>query len=75
MNELHYNNVVTWGIHIFRLCDSLAHWFPDVIKTTYAFVGGLGTNPKIPFFGSKPTKVMERNAINFIEAGTGFRWK
>jgi hypothetical protein len=38
-------------------------------------VGGVGTNPKIPFFGSKPTKSMERANVEFIEAGTGFRWK
>lgn len=75
MNELDYNNVVTWGIHVFRLCDSLAHWLPDVIKTVEVFLGGLGTNPKIPFFGSKPTKAMEKHSVDFIEAGTGFRWK
>ncbi len=38
-------------------------------------MGGVGTNPKIPFFGSKPTKSMERANVEFIEAGTGFRWK
>ena len=33
MNSVEYNNVVKWGIHIFRLCDSLKHWIPDVLKT------------------------------------------
>lgn len=75
MNEIDYNNVVTWGIHVFRLCDSLSHWFPDVLKTLQAFVGGLGLNPKIPFFGSRPTKSMVKANLDFIEAGTGFRWK
>jgi hypothetical protein len=75
MNEVDYNNVVTWGIHVFRLCDSIVHWFPDVLKTLEVFVGGLGLNPKLPFFGSKPTKLMEKLSVDFIEAGTGYRWK
>lgn len=66
MNEVDYNNVVTWGIHVFRLCDTIAHWLPDVLQTMEAFVGGLGTNPKIPFFGSRPTKKMERLSVEFI---------
>ena len=75
MNEIQYKNVVTWGIHIFRLCDSTAHWIPNVFKTAEVFVGGLGVNPKIPFFGSKPPKYQQELNIDFIEAGTGFRWK
>ena len=39
------------------------------------FVGGLGTNPKIPFFGSKPPKHMQQLNVDFIEAGTNYRWK
>lgn len=75
MNENEYNNVITWGIHIFRLCDTIAHWAPDLIKTVEAFVGGIGTNPKIPFFGSKPPMYQQRINVDFIEAGTNFRWK
>lgn len=75
MNSIEYSNVVTWGIHVFRLCDSLKHWIPDVLKTVEVFLGGLGTNPKIPFFGAKPPKYQQKLNIDFIEAGTGFRWK
>ena len=56
MNEVQYKNVITWGIHIARLCDSTAHWIPNILKTIQVFAGGLGTNPRIPFFGSKPPK-------------------
>ena len=75
MNEAHYNNVITWGIHIFRTCDSIKHWIPDVFKTLEIFVGGLGTNPKIPFFGAKPPQYQQKLNVDFIEAGTDFRWK
>ena len=75
MNENQYNSVVTWGIHVFRMCDSVDHWIPDVFKTLEIFVGGIGTNPKIPFFGSKPPKYQQKLNVDFIEAGTNFRWK
>ncbi len=39
------------------------------------FLGGVGSNPKIPFFGAKPPKYQQRLNVDFIEAGTGFRWK
>lgn len=66
MSEVEYKNIKTWGIHVFRLCDSLVHWFPNMLKTAEVFVGGLGTNPKIPFFGSKPPKYMEKLNVDFI---------
>ena len=75
LDEVQLQNILTWGIHIFRLCDSVAHWLPDLLDTVGVFVGGLGVNPKIPFFGSKPPKYQQKLNIDFIEAGTGFRWK
>lgn len=66
---------MTWGIHVFRLCDTVAHWLPDLLDTIGVFVGGLGVNPKIPFFGSKPPKYQQKLNVDFIEAGTGYRWK
>jgi hypothetical protein len=59
LNEVEIGNVLTWGIHFFRLCDEVRHWFPDLIKTVEVFLGGLGTNPKIPFFGSRPPRYMQ----------------
>ena len=75
MNDVQYQSILTWAIHIFRLCDSTAHWIPDIFKTAQVFVGGLGKNPKVPFFGSRPPKYMEKLAVDFIEAGTNYRWK
>jgi len=75
LNEVEINNVLTWGIHIFRLCDEVKHWLPNLIKTVEIFVGGLGLNPKIPFFGSKTPHYQQELNVKFIEAGTGYRWK
>jgi hypothetical protein len=46
-----------------------------VLKTVEVFLGGVGTNPKIPFFGGKPPKYQQKLNVDFIEAGTGFRWQ
>lgn len=75
LNEVEINNVRTWGIHIFRLCDEVKHWLPNLIKTVEIFLGGLGLNPKIPFFGSRTPHYQQELNIEFIEAGTGYRWK
>jgi hypothetical protein len=39
----------------------------SVMKTAILFLGGFGSNPKIPIFGSKVPRYMERANINFIE--------
>jgi hypothetical protein len=44
----------TFGLHFYRQCDSVQHLMPDLYMTLLLFIGGLGTNPNIPFLGSKP---------------------
>jgi len=34
------------------MCDSLENLVADVLLTAEMFIGGFGTNPDIPFFGS-----------------------
>lgn len=33
INDIQMNNIVYYGVHIFRTCDSTKNWFPDFIKT------------------------------------------
>ncbi len=47
--------IKNFGLHIYRTCDSVANILPDLFYTIALFFGGFGTNPDIPFFGSKPT--------------------
>lgn len=44
-----------YGLHVFRTCDQYANVLPDLFMTLALFIGGLGSNPDIPFFGSHPT--------------------
>lgn len=43
------------GLMIFHGCDSVLNFYPDILKTTFLFTGGLGLDPNIPFWGSKVT--------------------
>lgn len=44
-----------YGLHVYRACDEWANVMPDVMMTAALFLGGLGSNPDIPVFGSHPT--------------------
>lgn len=63
------------GIFIFRFCDKVINILPDFFKTLWLFVGGLGLDPKIPFFGSDPTEFQIKENIRFIKEATGYEWK
>lgn len=41
------------GVRILLSCDSTFNWLKDIWMTLKLFVGGMGTNPNIPIFGSK----------------------
>jgi hypothetical protein len=67
--------IQTAGIHFFRVCDKTTNFLPDLLKTIWLFLGGLGLNPHIPFIGSKPTKFQTEQNIKFIYEGTGYQWQ
>lgn len=52
LNELDWKDINFNGIRIFKMCDSFRNTFKDVVITAEMFLGGFGTNPEIPFFGS-----------------------
>ena len=50
-----WRSIGSFGIHILKICDKLSNLVPDLLMTVGLYLGGLGSNPKIPFFGSHPT--------------------
>jgi len=63
------------GVSLFRVCDKSIHFIPDMFKTLWLFIGGLGLNPNIPFFGSKPTPFMEAQNVKFIGEAMNYTWQ
>lgn len=62
------------GLQIFRMCGSLSNFLPNFIISVSLFVGGLGTNPEIPFFGSHVPMYMQKLNAEFIKHATGYQW-
>lgn len=63
------------GVTFMRFCDSLKDMLPDILMTVQMFLGGLGDNPNIPFFGSHVPQEMQEANVKFIKDATGFQWK
>jgi len=75
LSESELEHVKTTGIYIFRMCDKTINFIPDLIKTFDLFFGGLGLNPYLPIFGSKPTPKQIKANIDFIYKATGYQWR
>ncbi|EGR27832.1 hypothetical protein IMG5_188030 [Ichthyophthirius multifiliis] len=75
LSEKQINSILTFGLNIFRTCDSFANIVPDLIITVGLFFGGFSSNPYIPLFGSKPAFWQEILNPIFIKHGTGYQWE
>ena len=75
LNEFQVQNMKDFGVHVYKFCDNTEHLLSDLLMTVKCFLGGLGTNPNIPFFGSKPTHSMEVNSVKFLKNNAGMNWK
>lgn len=64
-----------FGVSLFRVCDKSIHFIPDFFKSLWLFIGGLGLNPNIPFFGSKPTPFMEAQNVKFFQEAMNYTWQ
>ena len=48
-------------------CDGYIDTFISVWNTVLTFVGGIGTNPYIPFFGSHVPEYMVKANVKFLQ--------
>lgn len=66
----------TYGLHIFRTCDSIAHFLPDLLMTVQLFFGGMSSKPFLgPIFGSRPAPWMERGNQRFYKHAMDYDFK
>lgn len=63
------------GVQVFRFCDSMVNIIPDLVMTLKLFIGGLGLDPNIPFFGSHVPMEMQELNVEFVKRATGYQWK
>ncbi|EAR84506.2 hypothetical protein TTHERM_00655340 (macronuclear) [Tetrahymena thermophila SB210] len=67
-------SIEEFGLRVFKTCDKFSNILPDVLLSLGLSLGGLGLNPDIPFFGSKPSWWMEVLNPLFIQQATGYLW-
>ena len=54
--------ILNRGVRLFQFCSNYWTIFRSLIKTVELFLGGIGTKPYIPFFGSHvPSWMVEAN--------------
>lgn len=54
-------------------CDGYIDTFISAFNTVLAFVGGLGTNPDLPFIGSHVPEYMEKANLKFLNNTMGYQ--
>ena len=60
------------GLQIFMFCDGYVDTFMSVYNTLQAFLGGLGTDPNTPIFGSHVPEYMEKENVKFLNDTMGY---
>jgi hypothetical protein len=75
LSPLQYEEIVENGMGVFRFCDKLKNLLPDLVMTAALFLGGFGTNPNTPIFGSKPPEYMQELNVDFILQSTGYQYE
>jgi hypothetical protein len=75
LSEFELEFIQANGVQAFRFCDSMVNIIPDLVMTAELFIGGLGLNPNIPFFGSHVPMHMQELNVEFVKKATGFQWK
>jgi len=74
LSATQFDEMITDGVGIFRFCDKISHEVTDVLMTVALFLGGFGTDPWIPIFGSRPPPWVVEENIKFIKDATGYEW-
>jgi hypothetical protein len=60
------------GIKIFMFCDGYVDTFISVWNSLLAFIGGLGTNPWLPYIGSHVPEYMVNANLKFLNHTMGY---
>ena len=63
------------GVKIFRFCDSVFNFVPNLVKTGALFFGGFGLNPHIPIMGSRVPQIVQDLNVDFVKKATGYQWR
>ena len=60
------------GIRVYMFCDGYSDTFISVYNSLQCFVGGLGTDPNVPIYGSHVPDYMEKANVQFLYEMMGY---
>lgn len=60
------------GLRVYMFCDGYVDTFMSVYNTALCFIGGLGTDPTQPIFGSHVPDYMEKENVKFLHDLMGY---
>lgn len=63
------------GIRVYMFCDGYIDTFISALNTVMAFLGGIGTNPYLPYIGSHVPEYMEKINVKFLNETMGYELK
>jgi len=75
LRKTNFSSLISFFFSLMKLQQILINFLADILYTSLLFLGGFGTDPNIPVFGSKPTFWMEMANEAFIKRATGYEWQ
>ena len=70
-----FNDIKTDGMVVYMFCHGVADTFVSFFNTMKLFVGGMGSDPRLPFIGSHVPAYMEKANVKFINETMGWNMK
>lgn len=64
--------IINGGLRVYMFCDGYVDTFISVYNTALCFLGGLGTDPNTPIWGSHVPDYMEKENILFLSEMMGY---
>lgn len=71
-NELQF--ILENGFFVLKSCDVFGNMLTNLVMTVKLVIGGWGSNPHIPIFGSKIPQFQKNANKDFIHRYAGFQW-
>lgn len=75
MSEHEAEFIRSSGLYLMKSCLDVSDFPRSLFETAKLFVGGLGTNPLIPIFGSKVPEYQLSANIDFVKRYTGYQFE
>ena len=75
MSKNEINHIKKYGVRVLKTCSNLSNYPSQLFSFLKMFLGGFGTNPNIPFFGSKTMDYQIDANIKLLNDYLGYKFE